>query len=123
MPKPRITIPTGAADLIELAGDIQEQHDELGKDSPLALLDWKIISPQVKEATDVQKQIDKLTKDLEKLTERRNNLIDPLGDFVRSSRDILSGVYRAEMRKLGDYGFEVDDTPKPKKPKPDAPAK
>jgi hypothetical protein len=41
---------------------------------------------------------------------------------VRSARDVLSGVYRAEMRTLGDFGFEVDDTPKTKKPKPGNPA-
>ena len=120
MPKPRITIPSNPGELIDLADSIEEQHTELGKDSPLALLDWKELSPQIKEANDVQGQISKLTKELEKLTERRNNLIGPLGDFVRSSRDVLSGVYRSEMRKLSDFGFEVDDSPKQKKAKPAA---
>lgn len=123
MPKPRITIPVNAGDLIDLAVAIEEQHLELEKESPLSLLDWKTASGQVKEAQEVQKQINKLSKELEKLTERRNNLIGPLGDFVRSSRDILSGVYRAEMKKLSDFGFEVDDSPKAKKAKADSPAK
>ncbi|MEK7684686.1 MAG: hypothetical protein AAB466_04620 [Verrucomicrobiota bacterium] len=123
MAKPRITIPTTAGDLIDLASSIEEQHTELGKDSPLALLDWKTASPQIKEASDVQDKINKLSKELEKLIERRNNLIDPLSGFVRSSRDILSGVFRSEMKKLSDFGFEVDDSPKAKKAKGDAPAK
>ena len=122
MAKPRINIPTGASDLIGLAAAIQEKHTELGKDSPLALLDWKTVATQVKEAGDAQDKIDKLSKQLEKLTEQRNNLVGPLGDFVRSARDVLSGVYRAEMRTLGDFGFEVDDTPRTKKPKPGSPA-
>jgi hypothetical protein len=122
MAKPRINIPTGASDLIGLAAAIQEKHTELGKDSPLALLDWKTVATQIKEAGDAQDKIDKLSKQLEKLTEQRNNLVGPLGDFVRSARDVLSGVYRAEMRTLGDFGFEVDDTPKTKKPKPGSPA-
>lgn len=120
MPKPRITIPVNAGDLIGLAAAIEEQHLELEKESPLSLLDWKTASAQIKEAQEVQKQITKLSKELEKLTERRNNLIGPLGDLVRSSRDVLSGVYRAEMKKLADFGFEVDDSPKAKKAKSDS---
>ena len=119
MPKPRINIPTNAGDLIELAVAIQEQHSALGKTSPLALLDWEEAAPQIKDANEVQNQIDKLNKELEKLIERRNNYMEPLGDFVRSSRDVLSGVYRSGMRKLGDFGFAVDATPKQKKAKAD----
>ena len=103
--------------LIDLAAAIQEQHTALGKNSPLTLLDWEQASPQIKDASGVQGQINKMNKDLEKLIEQRNNLIGPLSGFVRSSRDVLSGVYRSEMRKLGDFGFEVDGTPKPKKAK------
>ncbi len=117
MSKPRINIPTNPGDLIKLASAIQEQHTELGKNSPLTLLDWEETAPQINDASAVQKQVNKLNKDLEKLIEKRTNLIGPLGDFVRSSRDVLSGVYRAEMRKLGDFGFEVDTTPKQKKTK------
>ncbi len=120
MPKPRIIIPTAAADLIELAVEIQDQHTSLAKNSPLTLPDWEEASPQIKDASDVQDKINKMNKDLEKLVQRRNNLIDPIGHFVRSLRDILSGVYRSEMRKLGDFGFQVDDTPKQKKVKPEA---
>ena len=79
------------------------------------MLDWEAISPQIKEASDVNKQVEKLSRDVEKLIQRRNNLTPVLGEFVHQSRDILSGLYRAEMRTLTDFGFEVDDTPKPKK--------
>jgi len=123
MPKPRIDIPTAPKELINLASAIKEQHDTLAKSSPLTLLEWEKTGPQIDEAAKVQEQIDKLGKQIEKLIQRRNNFVDPLGDFVRSSKDILSGVYRAEMRKLGDFGFEVDDTPKAKKSKPDPAAK
>ena len=123
MPKPRITIPPNTPDLIKLAVAIQEQHTALGKTSPLTMLDWDEAAPEIKDASDVQKQIDKLGKDLEKLVERRNNYVEPLGDFVRSSRDVLAGVYRSEIRKLTDFGFKVDTTPKQKKTKAEPPAK
>jgi len=87
------------------------------------MLDWEDTSPQIKEATAVQDKVDKMGKELEKLTQRRNNLVAPLGEFVRSARDVLSGVYRAEMKKLGDFGFEVDDSHRAKKNKPNDPPK
>jgi len=123
MAKPRIPIPTNPGDIIKLAASIEAQHDELDKTSPLSMLDWEDTSPQIKEATAVQDKVDKMGKELEKLTQRRNNLVAPLGEFVRSARDVLSGVYRAEMKKLGDFGFRVDDSHKAKKNKPNDPPK
>ena len=117
MSKPRILIPQTHGDLIALAAAIQDQHTSLGKNSPLAMLDWGTIAGQIKEAGDVHGQIEGLNNQVEKLTEQRANLLAPLGDFVRSARDILSGVHRNEMRSLGDYGFKVDTTPKAKKAK------
>jgi hypothetical protein len=38
-----------------------------------------------------------------------------LSEFVRSCRDVLTGTCRGELRKLIDFGFDVDDTPKAKK--------
>ena len=55
---------------------------------------------------------------MRELTQRRKILIERpngLGDFARQSRDVLSGVYRNEMKKLGDFGFDVNETPKVKK--------
>jgi hypothetical protein len=33
------------------------------------------------------------------------------------SRDMLKGVYGSEMKKLGDFGFTVDSTPRKKRKK------
>lgn len=111
----RITIPTKPGDLIGLAQTMEEKHKELAEESPLALLDWKTASPKVKEADEVNSKIEKLSLELEKLVQRRNNLAEYIAEFVRQGRDILSGVYRSEMKRLGDFGFQVDDSPKPKK--------
>lgn len=94
---------------------MEEKHKELAEESPLALLDWKTASPKVKEADEVNSKIEKLSLELEKLVQRRNNLAEYIAEFVRQGRDILSGVYRSEMKRLGDFGFQVDDSPKPKK--------
>ena len=111
----RITIPTVPGDLIQLAQDIEAKHTALGKDSPLALLKRSEASPKIAEADDVNTKIEKMSKELEVLTERRRALTDYLGEFVRQGRDVLSGVYRSEMKKLSEFGFDVGDSPKAKK--------
>ena len=115
MNRTRIDIPTGPGELIALADTIENKHDELGKDSPLSLLDWSKVSPEIKEAVAAHKQIETLTRETEQLAQRRTNLVRELAQFVRQARDILAGVHRGEERKLSDYGFAVDDTPKAKK--------
>ena len=113
---PRIEIPNSVAVAINLAGTIKKEHDELGKDSPLVVLDWKAYGPVITEATAINQQIEELSRKLEQLSQRRAALAEPVLDIVRSSRDVLTGAYRAELRKLTDFGFEVDDTPRAKKP-------
>ena len=120
----RVNIPTNPGQLIDLCVAVKDEHNKQAATSPLSILKWDDISPVVVEADGLDDQIGKLSRELEKLTERRRTLIekpDGLADFARQSRDILSGVYRNEMKKLGDFGFEVNDSPKGKKtngPKP-----
>lgn len=118
MAKARITIPVQPRVLIKLCIDVETEHKEQGKDSPLSILDWEKISPTIKEADEVDSKIASLNRELEKLAERRRTLIETpggLSDFARQARDILSGVHRNEIRKLGDYGFDVNDSPKAKR--------
>jgi hypothetical protein len=124
MTNARVTIPVNAGELIDLCVSIAAEHKELAKDSPLSILDWEEVNPIITEADELDDKIGDLNRELEKLTQRRKTLIEKpggLGDFARQSRDVLSGVYRNEMKRLGDFGFDVNDSPKAKKangPKP-----
>ena len=53
-----------------------------------------------KQAEQIQKQIDLLAVDVKA--------------SVTGSRDILLGVYKKNPKKLGDWGYGVDDSPKGK---------
>lgn len=35
--------------------------------------------------------------------------------YVRSARDVLADIHKGNEKKLGDWGFEVDDSPAPTK--------
>lgn len=41
--------------------------------------------------------------------EERNNEMKGVDQFIRSSRDILMGLFPNEVKKLTEYGFEVDE--------------
>ena len=112
----RIAIPVNPTALIELAAAIKAQHEKLGKNSPLVVLDWEKNSPLIDEATEADTKLTALEKEVEKLSGRVSVLVNAsLVDFVRSCRDVLTGAYRGELRQMVDFGFEVDDTPRSKK--------
>ena len=118
MAKARVSIPVNPGDLIDLCVAIAAENKDQGKDSPLSILDWAEFNPIIVEANDLDDKITNMSRELEKLTQRRKTLVektDGLADFARQSRDVLSGVFRNEMKKLGDFGFDVNDSPKPKK--------
>lgn len=118
MAKARVGIPINHGELIDLCVSIGKTHTKQGAKSPLSILEWDDINPAITEADELDDKINEMTREIEKLTQRRKTLVekaDGLGDFARQARDILTGVYRNEMKKLGDFGFDVNDSPKAKK--------
>lgn len=112
--KPRIVIPRNAEDLLKLAQSIQAKDAELGSKSPLAVLEWAKKIDQVQAALAAHNQAESLRRQMEAAYEQRDNLLDDINEWVRQSRDVLTGIYRQEMQKLGDFGFTVDATPRTK---------
>ena len=119
----RIGVPLNPSLLIFLAVAIKLEHDRLvreGKTSPLAGLKWEENGPVIEAAAKVDKRMTEIGKELEKLTEERKIMVeDTLIRFVRSSRDVLTGIFSGELHKLVDFGFQVDGTPRTKKSKDD----
>jgi hypothetical protein len=112
----RINIPVKPSPLVVLAVAIKAQHEKLGKNSPLNVLDWEKYGPAVDEASEVNTKVTGLEKDVEKLSERRQVLVNgSLIDFVRSSRDVLTGAFRGQLHQMVNFGFDVSNTPVTKK--------
>ena len=110
----RIEIPTDPTEIITLAKAIHETHVALAGDSPLGGIQWEQIAPNLTQARTFDQDTDRLPKESQQSREKRDNFVPEISDLVRSARDILSGTYRRELRKLEDFGFSVDDTPKSK---------
>ena len=76
---------------------------------------WWETGPMLTKAVQLQEQILKMERDLEHLYQERNNLLPNIKGALVSSRNLLKGVFAKNMKKLGDWGFTVDHTPKAKK--------
>ena len=120
-PSLRIPIPTNPDNQITLAKDILKKHTSLGTKSPLAGIDMDSFQSQ----TDVAAAQHALAKDLarqaETATQTRDGALGPqkgtekpgtVKFFLRACRDTLAGQNRGNEKKLGDFGFTVDDSPR-----------
>ena len=119
-PKPRIPLP-GNKDpkgVLDLAADIIKKHQADGAASVIRgelKADIDAAAASVAEGLDWHAQALEMKRKLEDLYEKRDNIVDewvPLNQRVSKS---LQGEYAKNLRRMGDHGFTVDDTPRPPK--------
>ena len=114
----RVQIPRNVTELLTLAENIYEKHQADAAASPLNTLqdaNWKDNGDKIAQAQALDEKAKQMQKDLEGLFEQRDLLVQPLLATVKASRDLLLGIYTSNPKKLGDWGFSVDDSPKAKK--------
>ena len=113
----RVQISANAEKLLNLAELVAKKHLELGAASPLNVLEWDKQAENVKTALDLHKQAKEYQRLAKQAHEKRDTLISPLDDLLKQTRDLLKALYRTEPKKLGEFGFVVDESVKKKKPK------
>lgn len=122
----RITLPKNKDAAIKLAKKILAKHSADGTNSPLKGLDIEDMAKQTTTA-DTQNELSaKLHRDAETATQGCTRALGSdyrtpgtVNFYLASVRDVLAGLYKGNEQKLGDWGYEVDQTPaKPKAKKP-----
>lgn len=104
----KINIPQNPKELLNLGNRVYEKHQEGATTSVLSGLEWNSVGPTIQTGIELHKKVKKLERELETLYEERDAIVDKVKDQVFRSRDILKGTHRADLRKLGDWGFDVD---------------
>lgn len=115
--KVRVKIGKNSEDILNLANLIVTKHNELGEKSPLAPLNWGDEIENINKALELHKQAKEFERLAEQAYEQRNKLVKPITELVKRSRDLLKALHHGEAKSLGEFGFEVDDTPRKKKSK------
>lgn len=106
--KKRVTIPANNVKaLLELAKKVQSKHVVDGANSMLNPLDWPMITPTIDDAIASHEKAEKAKRDMLEAYQQRDLRLATITEALRDSRDILTGVYKKEMKVLGQWGFEV----------------
>ncbi|RYZ20475.1 MAG: hypothetical protein EOO16_16555 [Chitinophagaceae bacterium] len=114
---PRIPIPRDPEGLLALAVAVKAKHDALGAASPLQAMEdynWSQVGALLTTTDDLQDRISDMEKKLEELYAERNRHLPVIKGALTSSRNVLKGIYAQNMKKLGEWGYTVDHTPRKK---------
>ena len=108
--------------LLKLADKVYSKHQADGATSDLnnldtAKYDWAKAGPSIKTCQTFHDKAEKLKGEMEQAYRERDALLPAIDTHVKGSRTYLKGKY-TNPKKLSDWGFEVDDTPKAPKKKP-----
>lgn len=117
----RVIIPRNADELIELCESIVAKHNEDPATSPLVGLDMAAFEALVTDGRTANENVKQLRRNAETATEQRDTLLghrrdqstntpNTLLNYVVRSREILLGSFKGTEQRLGDFGFEVNQS-------------
>ena len=113
----RIVIPRNPKDLLDLAAAIFSKHQADGASSPLINLDgqdWSISGTKIATAQTKHNEAEDLKKKSEEAYRERDIYLSELEKIVKQSAQLLKVMNTTNPKRLADWGFTVDDSPKTK---------
>ena len=111
----RINVSHSPAELLELAAKVYGKHQADGESSPLNSLvdhDWSVTGPKIAPVLEIHKEAEALRKKMEVLYRERDMMLPEIEEIVRNSRNVLKSLHSKNPKRLGDWGFVVDDSVK-----------
>ena len=118
--KGRIAIPTNIVENLQLASKVYEKHQKDGDSSLLNNLDdmdWNVVGPNIALCLQKHLEAEELKRKMEEAYRTRDLNLPVINELLRASKGLLKGVFSKNPKKLGEWGFSVDDSPKVKKDK------
>jgi len=113
----RVILPKNKAVAIALAQSILKKHQTDGPDSPLTPLNIADMTTKTGTADTQEKLSEQLYRDAETATQNcdiamGSDYTTPgtVNYYLAASRDLLLGIYKGNEQKLGDWGFDVDQS-------------
>jgi hypothetical protein len=124
-----VNIPRRAVDLLALGNQIYSKHQTDGAASPLNEFDMVQFGTLLSNANAFELEAKQLTRNKETNYQLRNNALGfgngkrdsrskTLLYYVTAVRNVLLGIHKSREKHLGQWGFEVDDSPRRRKAEP-----
>jgi hypothetical protein len=116
--KGRVEIPDNVEELLTLGAKVYKKHLDDGANSKLNLLEdynWNVVGPTIALCLASHNLAEEYKAKMEEEYRKRDLLLPEIDATLRSSKTLLKGIYAKNPKKLGVYGFSVDDITSPKK--------
>ena len=111
--KVRVEIPKNPALLLALSERIFAKHNEMALTSPLNSMQnhkWEANGPLIVTAITLHQTAEDLQRQTDLAYRKRDMILAELSESVKSTRDLLLGVFRDNPKELNQWGFDVSDT-------------
>ena len=116
--KGRISIPRNIEENLNLAQKVFNKHLNDGSTSLLLTLDgleWKEIGPKIETCLKKHIESEEYKRKMEEAYRERDLVLPEIQEILRASKSLLKATFSKNPKKMGEWGFTVDDTPKVKK--------
>lgn len=115
--KGRVVISTNVEEQLKLAQSIFDKHALDGIVSPLhALQDykWEAEGPNINVCLAKHLEAEEHKRKMEEAYRERDKHLPNILNVVRNSGALLKAIHAKNAKRLGEWGFTVDDSPKQK---------
>jgi len=109
----RVKLAANAGDKLQQASNVYNKHQELGDASPLNVstdIHWDITGPKVAEALGKHNEAEAYKNKMEQAYRDRDMMMPEIEETLKNSRILLKALYAKNPKRLGEWGFEVDDS-------------
>jgi hypothetical protein len=108
----RVTIPENVEEQLQLAELVYAKHQDQGSASPLKVMEdvnWDNIGPNLENVKAKHLQAEELRRQMELAYAEREAMMIEITNALRSTRNMLKGIYSSSPHMLSNWGFEVDN--------------
>lgn len=116
--KGRVDIPRNIEENLTLAKKVFAKHLLDANTSLLTNiegLDWNEIGPKIEVCLEKHLEAEEFKRKMEENYRDRDNILPEIQEILRASKSLLKASFPKNPKKMGEWGFTVDDTPKQKK--------
>ena len=114
----RISIPRNLLEFFALLKAVEGKHLAEGANSPLRSAEdfnWNELGTIIARCEEQHKLAEEYKRKMEECYRQRDIDMPNLLEALNGAKVLLKGVYRKNPKKMGDWGFQVDDTKQSKK--------
>lgn len=118
--KGRVVKPKNTKEGLELAAKVYQKHQADGAASELKGLEgysWDSVGPEIGKAIAFHNKAEELRAEMEALYRLRDLAFGPIQEITNISSTYLKAKFSKTPKKLGEWGYNVDDTAPVKKAK------